>query len=532
MNATSTERKRIVDRIAAESYDLVVVGGGIAGTGVARDASRRGLETLLVEQTDFGAGTTAGSTRLIHGGLRYLEQLEFGLVFESTQERETVAELAPHLVDPVTFVVPQYDENLLERVKLRLGMILYDALSYGKTMPRHERLSGDELREFEPAVSGGGLQGGFLYHDRQCRFVERLCVENVVDAVNAGADVLNHAEATSIRTDGTRATGVVVRDELSGRTVEVESDAVVNAAGPWADDVVEAHVDERMVRPAKGIHLVVPSLTDHALTLPTTDGRVVFVVPWDGKSLVGTTDTDYEGDPSEAVATEDDVAYLLEEVGRHFPGLDADDVLYTYAGVRPLYGSGAGGDSASVSRDHEVVDHAGDCNGLFSLVGAKITPYRRAAADLTDAVADYLGEATTCDTADVPLPGARGTGARTDALPADVLDHLESVYGTRASLVVDRAERDERLGESLCEHTDDVLAQVTVAVEAEHARRLTDVLFRRCTVGHAECEGRDAVDDVADHMAELLDWSDARTRDEVDRYERVIDRRHAHDAAH
>lgn len=527
---SSTNRTGTIDRMRETDYDVAVVGGGIAGAGVARDAAMRGLDVLLVEANDFGCGTTAYSTRLVHGGLRYLEGYEFGLVFESLQERETLAEIAPHLVDPLKFLIPQYDESWLSRLKIGLGMTLYDVLSYGKTVPNHDRLSSSQLRELEPALPADGLQGGFAYYDRRAEFVERLCLETVMDADANGADVLNHASATAIETDGESVTGLTVEDELAGDRLDVESDVVVNAAGPWADAVAPELPDSSLVRPAKGIHVVVPRLTENAVTLPTTDGRVVFVVPWNGRSLVGTTDTDYDGDPRDAEATRSDVASLLEEANRFFPDLDESDVLYAYAGVRPLYDAGGDADSAAVSRDHEVVDHDHPYEGLFSLVGVKITPYRAAAADATDAVADYLGVDAPCRTAETPLPGGRGEPSLGDALPAATADHLASLYGSRAEAVERRAEADPGLADPLCDHTDDVLAQVTVAVEAEYARRLTDVLFRRCTVGFEPCEGRDAVETVADQMARLLGWDDQRRRDEIDRYEAVLERRHAFEA--
>jgi len=406
-------------------------------------------------------------------------------------------------------------------------MTLYDVLSYGKTVPNHERLSRSGLREIEPALPEERLQGGFAYYDRQAEFVERLCLETVMDADANGADVLNHAAATSIETDSDSVTGLTIEDDRAGETFDIESSAVVNAAGPWAEEVVAGLPGDTLVRPAKGIHVVVPRLTENAITLPTTDGRVIFVVPWNGKSLAGTTDTDYDGDPREARATASDVKYLLDEIRRFFPHLGEDDILYAYAGVRPLYDGGDASDSAIVSRDHEIVEHDRPYAGLFSLVGAKITPYRAAAEDVTDAVAAYLGVDSACRTDAEPLPGGRGDPSFEGDLPAATADHLASLYGSRAETVERRVAEDPRLAEPLCEHTDDILAQVSIAVEEEYARHLTDVLFRRCTVGFEACEGRDAVEPVVDHMATLLGWDEKRAREEIDRYETVIGRRHA-----
>lgn len=529
------DREELVESVDDSHYDLVIIGGGIAGAGVARDGAMRGMDVLLLEQNDFASGTTAGSTRLIHGGLRYLEQYDFHLVFESLRERETLADIAPHLVDPLSFLIPQYDESLPTRIKLRLGMILYDVLSYDKTMPNHSHLSAEELAAREPLLPREGLQGGFVYHDRQCEFPERLVVENVLDADAHGADVLNHAQATDISTNGRRVTGVAGTDTLTDTTFSVDCDAVVNAAGPWVDHVLdddgalERSTSSALVRPTKGIHLVVPKLTDEALTLPTTGDRIVFVVPWNGLSLIGTTDTPHSGDPADARAQAADVEYLLREVGRYFPDLDAGDILYTYAGVRPLYDEGSDSDPSAVSRRHEVVDHEDPYRGLYSIVGAKITPFRRAAADVTDEVASALGVDAPCLTAEAPLPGARGTPVRNADVSQRVVSHLQELYGTRTKAVLARIDRDEeRFGEALCDHTMDVLAQVTLAVEEEYARTLADVMLRRTTVGWDRCEGTDAVEIVAEHMAELLDWDERRQATEIERYQAIVDRRHAY----
>lgn len=524
-----SERQSVIDAAEQNQYDLVVIGGGIAGAGVARDAAMRGIDTLLVEQEDFASGTTAYTTRLIHGGLRYLEHYDFRLVFESLQERETLAEIAPHLVDELTFLIPEYDTSRWRRVKVRLGMYLYDLLSVGKTMPNHERVSSSEILDLEPALPSSGLQGGYLYHDRQAEFIERLCLETILDAEHRGADVLNHAQAAAIRTDGCDVSGIAVRDRLGETRFEVDATAVLNATGPWADEVVDSSTESKLIRPTKGIHIVVPRLTDHALTLPATDDRVVFVVPWYEYSLIGTTDTDFDEDPATARASASDVEYLLEQVGRFFPDLDFEDIAFSYAGVRPLMAGNTEQEASAVSRRHTVVEHDDTYRGLFSLIGAKVTQYRRAAEDATDVIADYLDIDTPCETATVPLPGARGVNSRPSQISDSVLGHLESVYGSRADRVLDRIESDPSLLEPLCEHSDDIRAQVTVAVEEEYARRLSDVMFRRCTIGFAPCEGRDAADTVADHMASLLDWDESRRNAELQQYEAEIAQRHAYE---
>jgi len=524
-------REKVLETAADKHYDLAIIGGGIAGAGVGRDAALRGIDTLLVEQHDFASGTTAYTTRLIHGGLRYLEQFDFQLVFESLQERETLAEIAPHLVEELSFLIPQYDTSWPRRLKIHLGMLLYDLLSYGKTMPNHDRLSTDAVLDLESALPATGLQGAFTYHDRQAEFVERLCLETVLDADTHGADVLNHAEATAVRSADGAVTGLKVADQLSDRRFDVDARAVLNATGPWANDIAGGTDESALVRPTKGVHLVVPKLTDHALTLPTTEDRLVFIVPWNGFSLVGTTDTDFGNDPSEARATAADVEYLLEEAGRYFLDLDRDDIHYTYAGVRPLLAGDPGQDASAVSRRHQVIDHGGDQRGLFSLIGAKVTPHRYAAEDATDTVAEYLGTDAVCRTADLALPGARGHPSGSDDLPQALLDHLQALYGSRSDRVINRIEADPDLAEPLCEHAPDILAQVTVAVEDEYARRLVDVLFRRCTVGFETCEGRDAVDTVADHMGGLLHWDQNRREAELELYRAELDRRHAYETS-
>ena len=513
------------EQIGTRSYDIAIVGGGIAGAGIARDAARRGFDTILLDRSDFGDGTTAGSTRLAHGGLRYLEHYEFGLVREGLRERETLAEIAPHLVDPLTFLIPSFEEPWYERLKLKVGISLYDVLSWGKSMPTHDRLSADDISTREPDLVTDGLQGGFAYADRQIPFPERLCLENVLAAHANGADVLPYAEVTGIRSTDGSVSGVTVTDRLLDRTVDVDATVVINATGPSADALVPDGGDTSLVRPIQGIHLVTRSLTEHAMTLPTTDDRIVFIVPWHGYSLIGTTEHEVTGDPEATRATSGEIEYLFEEVSRYFPSFGPEDVYYTTVGVRPLYQAEETDDPSAVSRAHEIVDHGAPNDGLYSVVGAKITPYRGIAEETVDTVAGRFGTVPACVTAEELLPGGGSLPTRPDTIDDETATHLESLYGSRVSEVYDRIEADSNLAAPLCKHSLDILAQVDVAVETEFAAHVDDVLFRRLTVGHEHCVGSDAIDPVLDRMATLLDWDAERQEAERERFNEAQDRR-------
>lgn len=514
--------ERDVDALAQDTFDLLVVGGGVNGTGVARDAARRGLRVGLVEKTDYCYGTTARSTRLIHGGIRYLELLDFGLVRESLRERGNLLDNAPHLVHPLEFLVPIYDDVTPGKLKMRAGLVLYDLFSLSKDLPSHGFVGPDEALEREPALREEDLAGAAVYHDAQVPDVERLCVENVQDAAAHGATVVNHAELVDLLEEDGEVVGARVEDELGGRTVDVEAGHVVNATGPWLDgvlDLAEEDLPERL-RTTKGVHLITPKVVDEAVVLFATDGRLFFAVPWKDHTLVGTTDTDYEGDMDEVEATEEDVEYLRESFKRFFPEIDLDTIHYTWAGVRSLL-KVEGVDESDVSRRHLVLDHGHveDLPGLVSIIGGKITTHREVAEEVVDLVSDKMGIGSHSDTRDAPLPGAPDADVDMEAYVADRVpaivddwdldedqaEHVLRLHGAQHPRVLERAARDPGLLDRVCPHAPDVWAQVEHAVEAEQARTTADVLLRRTTVGHAPCRGVDAAEEVSLYLAKHLD---------------------------
>jgi glycerol-3-phosphate dehydrogenase len=519
--------------LAGEQFDVVIIGGGIIGAGIARDAALRGLRVALFEKRDFGSGTTAGSTRLIHGGLRYLEMLDFGLVRMDLRERETLLRIAPHLVKPLEFIMPFYHKSPFYRCKMKIGMTLYDLLSYDKSLPRYRFLASGELNKIEPHLKQQGLQGAAVYFDAQAESPERLCMENIIDACEHGAQTFNYTEVIEALGTSKALDGVRVRDLLSETQAEVgvKSRVVINASGAWFDRVAgvltnhsrAAKSSRPQIRTTKGVHITCPPVTKRAVAVSSPiDGRLMFVIPWLGYSLIGTTDTDFSDDPATAHATSEDVDYLLRSAREYFPTLDTSRIYFTNAGVRALVKKE--GSESSVSRKHRIADgaHSGAEN-LISVLGGKITGYRAIAEEVVDAVCAKLKVNTPCLTARNPLPGARS-----DLKPADVsnaglksetIEHLFKLYGSRASEVIQLAAASERLREPLSPLAPDVAAQVIFAARHEQCARLVDFLLRRTLLGFSQDQGQNAAASAASLLAQELTWSAARTRVEMSLYQ-------------
>lgn len=482
---------RDIRALASEPFDVLVIGGGIFGAGVARDAALRGLRVALVEQADFASGTSSRSTKLVHGGFRYLEQWAFRLVAESCRERDTLRRIAPHLVRPLPFLLPVYAADRRPLWQMRLGMTLYDWLALYRNPAAHETLSAAEVLADEPLLERRGLRGGVRFYDCQMDDA-RLCLENVIDAAAHGAVVANYCAVTGLATESDRVVAARVEDRAGPATadavLQIRARLFVNAAGPWVDRVVGlAPFDSRAVAmsPTKGVHLILPRRGGaHGLLFQSRhDARMLFVIPWGDTALVGTTDTDYDGDRSGPVADEADVAYLLRAARELLPGAawEVPDVITTFAGIRPLRRGDTAAPSAR-SRDYRVVRHG---HNLLSLVGGKYTTYRSIAERAVDEVFRMGGRRPPrCRTAETPLP-----------------DRRPSPEG-------------EPLAECPRVHAGDIAH----ACRHEMALTVSDVMRRRTGLALSRYGGPETARRVAQLMAPCRGWTESETRAACDAY--------------
>ena len=379
------------------SHDVVIIGGGINGAGIARDAAMRGLKVLLIEKGELGCATTRASTRLIHGGLRYLEHFEFGFVRESLREREILLKIAPHLVRPLAITIPIYQQSKRGRLTIRAGMIFYDLLSWGKSLPLHQMLSRAETLERWPGLNSVGLVGSALYYDAQVEFPERLVVANVQSAREFGAEALTQTRVTNLAVEAGKVSGVEFVGE-DGQNQFAAARVVINAAGPWIDQVLEhAPVKSpKLIGGTKGSHIIVPPFPGapaNAIYLEArSDGRPIFIIPWNKLYLIGTTDVRFEGDPDQVRCEDWEIDYLLSETNLALPGaqLTRDNILDTYSGVRPLPVTGDKNEQ-SITRRHFIREHP-QLPNLLSIVGGKLTTYRSLAEECVDLIFQKLGK--------------------------------------------------------------------------------------------------------------------------------------------
>lgn len=494
-------RAQRLQTLETERFDLVVIGGGITGAGVARDAARRGLRVALLEAEDFAAGTSSRSSRLVHGGVRYLEHGYFHLVWESSRERRRLLQNAPHLVRPLQFTWPVYRGARIKRWQLAAALTMYDALAMFRNVGRHRRLNVEGILTGEPRLARDGLLGGATYWDAATEDA-RLTLANVLDAANHGALVMNHAPVRRLtfRSPEGAADGVEFQDALGGATIRVRASLVVSCAGPWTDEITRLEDPNAgpAVRGTKGVHIAVPAErvgNRAAITmLSPDDGRVMFTLPASGgMTIIGTTDTATAEHPSRVRASRADVRYLLNACNRFFPDakLTEGDVVSAWAGIRPLVASGNSGDPSSASREHATRLSP---RGVLVATGGKLTTYRAQAQQVVDAAVEILGvPAKTCDTATAPLPGERPPAS------AD----------------------DQRLVSSLSWRE----ADVDHAVRYEFAESLADVMVRRTFLAfELPDQGRSLAPRVAARMAARLGWTDAGVENAVREYTESLDR--------
>ncbi len=483
--------RRDVDALQAQPFDLLVLGGGITGAGVALDAALRGLRVALIDKGDFASGTSSVSSKLVHGGIRYLEQGHVGLVYEALHERRRLLHNAPHLVWPLRFVIPAYQDSRVPLWKYRAGLLLYDLLAGPGNLQRSQAHTPAWLRRHVPQLRPEGLVGAAEYADAQMDDA-RLVIEVLRSAAGHGAAACNYVEAVAFEGPG----AVRTVDHLSGRELRLRASVVLNAAGPWSDAVrrLAGEDAEPLLAPTKGAHLVAPGrgFRTGFLLLHPRDGRVFFVLPWLGKTLLGTTDTDWQGSPDDLAVTEDDISYLLEGFNHHFAeALERRDLLGTFAGVRPLARTRPGDPSAR-SREWRLV--AGPTS-LLSAVGGKYTTYRHMAEKITDEVVRRLGRGAPCRTRAFRLDGAPVAEwplyreaavteiAQRHRLPEATARHLVRRYGAGAGEVAAVLARDPSLARPVVDGEPDILAEFHFHREREMACRPADFLLRRTRLG-------------------------------------------------
>jgi glycerol-3-phosphate dehydrogenase len=550
---------RVPQDIQDYPFDLIIIGAGINGAGIARDAAMRGLKILLLDKGDIASGTTQWATRLIHGGLRYLEYYEVSLVRESLKDREILLHIAPHLVRPLGFLVPIYDRAKHGPLMVRLGMIGYDTLSLDKSLDNHRMLSAEEALEREPGLNPEGLLGAAFYYDAQVEYAERIAVENAISAREHGAVVLTYSQVNRLIRDDGRVAGVEFNDILGSGTYSARAPVTVNVTGPWVDEVLGETTGGRMIGGTKGSHLVVDPFPgapkNEALYVEARkDGRPYFIVPWNGRYLIGTTDIRYDGDLDRVVADEDEIDYLIDETNYVIPeaNLTRESVLFTYSGIRPLPFQPEGAEG-SVTRSHIVYDHArgrgvgtkrsgvGEgvprVNGLISIVGGKLTTYRNLSRQTVDMVYQKLGrEAPESRTSKVPLPGGETQDfdafaaqfKATSGLTEELAERLLKLYGVRSPDVLEMAGDDPSLrlplGPSAKVESGVIGAEVLYAFRREMAQALSDVLLRRTMVGLGPSVGLDVDEAAAQVAVQHLGWSEERARSEVEAYRGYVER--------
>lgn len=528
---SAATRRENLDALESDTFDILVVGGGITGVAVARDAALRGYRTALVEKRDFGFGTSSRSSRMIHGGLRYLENYEFGLVLECCNERRRLRKMAPRLVRPLPFLYPVYGDQKTGPIKLRMGLTLYDVLGLFQNVQRHRWLDADEARAREPILGRAGLLGAARFYDARTDDA-RLTMTVAKAAHAAGATVANYAEVVGLLLTSGKVQGAWVRDCITGREMAVRARVVVNATGVWVDSIrrQDAYYKGITIRPTKGIHLVfwrerLPS--HHAIAFDSPrDGRHAFLVPWGRHTIAGTTDTDYAGDLDNPAADREDVVYLLEALNHNFPDahITEADIVSTFAGLRPLIY--AEGGTYSISREHQIYRSP---SGLITVAGGKLTTHRLMAEQIVDMAAQVLARehgveaAHPCSTRKA-LPGAEvvGDGAAWMDDP-DVRAHLLDTYGADAAWIAAYVEENPALGERIVPQVPYLMAEVLYAVQHEMAVSLADVLVRRTHVIYEVPDGgKGRAEAVARLLAPRLGWTAEDVARELGAYECLV----------
>jgi glycerol-3-phosphate dehydrogenase len=547
-------RDRALDALQSERFDLVVVGGGITGAGVALDAASRGYSVALVEKADFASGTSSRSSKLVHGGLRYLQNFDLGLVREALLERQLMVRLAPHLVRPLPMVVSAFDGARPDRL-MGIGLNMYDVMAApslrGRRRPRrggqlgtrsepageedwsparHRMISGEQVVELLPALAGRDPTGGYLFYDCQTDDA-RLVLTVLGEAERFGAIVANRLEVVELLSENGHESGVRVADAITGEELAIRADNVINATGVWADRIrpEELHSETELpkIAPSRGTHVTVARADlplDAGAIVPAGEGRSIFALPWLGRSLLGTTDNNYSGEIDHVQPSADDVDYLLEATNTFFgTDLGVDDLAGAYAGVRPLISSGDTRKSVDISRKAELYETS---SGLITITGGKLTTWRRMAKLAVDRLIERDGRNAPCRTAEIPLGQPVETAELTApaAVPHEALEALGSRYGHAAEQVLEVARERPELAEPILPGLPDLLAEAAFSARHEQAATVGDVLLRRTRLGLLAGRELSRPDsEVPRRVAEVLarehGWGEQRTEEEIRGFE-------------
>jgi glycerol-3-phosphate dehydrogenase len=542
-------RDQALKAVTSERFDVVVIGGGITGAGVALDAASRGYSVALVERDDYAVGTSSRSSKMVHGGLRYLQNFDLGLVREALLERQLMVQLAPHLVYPTPFIVPALGEDRKNRL-IGIGLNMYDVMATTRVgmsrreraerlagqdywaPDRHRTITGEEVTELIPALAGRDPREGYLFYDCQTDDA-RLVLTILGEAERFGAVFVNGAEVTGLLEDDGPAAGVACRDRETGGEFEIAADNVINATGVWADRIrpEEIHTEEDLPRiaPSRGTHVTVSMEKlplKAASIVPAGADRTIFALPWYGRALIGTTDNDYEGDIEHVQPAADDIGYLLDAVNDFFSsGLTVSDLTGAYAGVRPLISTGDPRKSVDISRKAELYETS---SGMLTITGGKLTTWRRMAKQVVDRMVEREGRVAPCRTDDIPLGMAAGEGeldppeGLTESdLPAGYRGLLGFRYGHFGREVLRLCEQRRELAGPIVDGQPDLLAEVVIAARREQARSVADVLLRRTRLGllaATQLRTAESVMPVAEILGEELGWRSKRVAAEAERW--------------
>ena len=526
-----------MNSLASQEFDVLVIGGGINGVGIALDAASRGLSVALVESSDFASGTSSKSSKLIHGGLRYLEQYDFKLVREALNERELmVSTLSPHLVKPVSFLYP-LQEKLKERTYVGAGMALYDALrGFKRALPWHKHLSQKRISEIAPSLRLDVITGGYQYFDAQVDDA-RHTMTIARTAAKYGAVITTRTTCDELIFTGKKVTGAKIRDEESGEIISVRAKSTIMAAGVWTDSLYAKFGIKPgyAVRMSKGAHIVVPgsAIKSETGVIIKTDVSVLFIIPWGDKWIVGTTDTDYDESREEPLATSEDVTYILNQANRVLePQLRREQVIGVFAGLRPLVSTDPDSPTTKLSREH-VVDSP--TPGFVSIAGGKYTTYRVMAEDAVNEAINHLRKIVPDSvTETLAIIGAEGYSVLMNQIPRlsqqysiseKSVEHLLNRYGSLISEVLEPAESQPELLEELIPGLAYLKAEILYAVTHEGATSIDDVLSRRTRISfEASDQGLSALDVVADLIGETLGWSSAQRKASINNYRDLVNR--------